>query len=111
MLRRFPILRRRLVDQSLGSLRSDSEVNPILAEFVDQGLYEGQSILVLDMDLCTRCDECTKGCIREHGDESHGLPITRLLRDLSEAGIRFRDIETSESSLEDIFVDLVRQNR
>jgi Fe-S-cluster-containing hydrogenase component 2 len=58
-----------------------------VAEFVEQGLYEGQSILVLDMDLCTRCDECTKGCVREHGNESHGLPITRLLRD----GRRFGD--------------------
>src|SRR6266567_2965350 len=81
MLRRFPVLRRRTVEQSLRSLRSDSEVNPLMAEYVEQGLYEGQSILVLDMDLCTRCDECTKGCIREHGDESHGVPITRLLRD------------------------------
>ena len=80
MLRRFPVLRRRLVEQSLASLRSDSEVNPIAAEFVEQGLYEGQSILVLDMDLCTRCDECTKGCIREHGDESHGLPIAPAAR-------------------------------
>ncbi|MFL6594910.1 MAG: cyclic nucleotide-binding domain-containing protein [Chthoniobacterales bacterium] len=87
MLRRFPVLRRRLVEQSLTSLRSDSEASPIVAEFVEQGLYEGQSILVLDMDLCTRCDECTKGCIRQHGDESHGLPITRLLRD----GRRFGD--------------------
>src|SRR6266480_3187890 len=75
MLRRFPVLRRRTVEQSLRSLRSDSEVNPLMADYVDQGLYEGQSILVLDMDLCTRCDE------------SHGVPITRLLRD----GRRFGD--------------------
>src|SRR6476619_4774809 len=33
--------------------------------------------------------------------------ITALLADLSRAGIRFRDLETSQSSLEDIFVDLV----
>lgn len=87
MVRQFPAVRRRLVEQSLSSLRSNSDVNPIVADYVEQGLYEGQSILVLDMDLCTRCDECTKGCIREHGDESHGLPITRLLRD----GRRFGD--------------------
>ena len=37
--------------------------------------------------------------------------ITSLLRDLSEAGIRFRDLNTSQSSLEDIFVDLVRQKQ
>jgi len=35
--------------------------------------------------------------------------ITALLQDLSRAGIRFRDLETSQSSLEDIFVDLVKQ--
>jgi ABC-2 type transport system ATP-binding protein len=37
--------------------------------------------------------------------------ITALLQGLSGAGIRFRDIETKQSSLEDIFVDLVRQDR
>ncbi len=33
--------------------------------------------------------------------------IPRLLRDLGAAGIDYRDLETSRSSLEDIFVDLV----
>ena len=35
--------------------------------------------------------------------------ITALLADLGNAGIRFRDLNTTQSSLEDIFVDLVRQ--
>lgn len=87
MVSLFPAVRRRLVKQSLASLRSNTEVSPLLSNYVDQGLYEGQSILVLDMDLCTRCDECTKGCVAQHGTESHGLPITRLLRD----GLRFGD--------------------
>ncbi len=34
--------------------------------------------------------------------------ITALLRQLSEAGVTFRDLETSQSSLEEIFVSLVR---
>jgi ABC-2 type transport system ATP-binding protein len=34
--------------------------------------------------------------------------ITALLADLGKEGIRFRDLETTQSSLEDIFVDLVR---
>jgi ABC-2 type transport system ATP-binding protein len=34
--------------------------------------------------------------------------ITDLLDDLQRAGIRFRDLHTTQSSLEDIFVDLVR---
>lgn len=35
--------------------------------------------------------------------------ITALLTDLSKAGVRFQDLQTDQSSLEDIFVDLVRQ--
>ncbi len=35
--------------------------------------------------------------------------ITALLNDLSRAGIRFRDLQTTQSSLEDIFVGLVRE--
>lgn len=34
--------------------------------------------------------------------------IVPLLRDLSEAGIKFKDLETTQSSLEDIFVSLLR---
>ena len=37
--------------------------------------------------------------------------ITALLRDLSEAGIRFRDLQTTQTSLEEIFVDLVRRGQ
>lgn len=35
--------------------------------------------------------------------------ITGLLRELADAGIAFTDLDTSQSSLEDIFVDLVRE--
>jgi ABC-2 type transport system ATP-binding protein len=37
--------------------------------------------------------------------------ITKLLTDLAAAGIGFKDLDTSQSSLEDIFVDLVRRER
>jgi len=37
--------------------------------------------------------------------------ITRLLTDLASAGISFKDLDTSQSSLEDIFIDLVRQKK
>ncbi|HEX5032891.1 MAG TPA: multidrug ABC transporter ATP-binding protein, partial [bacterium] len=38
--------------------------------------------------------------------EQKGIPL--LLRRLGELGIDFKDLQTSQSSLEDIFVDLVR---
>jgi ABC-2 type transport system ATP-binding protein len=37
--------------------------------------------------------------------------ITALLGELNAAGIRFKDLHTTQSSLEDIFVDLVRERR
>jgi len=37
--------------------------------------------------------------------------ITALLQDLNRAGIRFKDLHTTQSSLEDIFVDLLRQRQ
>ncbi|WEK43505.1 MAG: ABC transporter ATP-binding protein [Candidatus Sphingomonas colombiensis] len=41
--------------------------------------------------------------------EHTGIPS--LLRALSDRGVAFKDLETSRSSLEDIFVDLVREER
>ncbi len=40
-----------------------------------------------------------------HGDKAH---VARLLRQLDDAGVRFKDLKTEESSLEDIFVNLVK---
>ena len=37
--------------------------------------------------------------------------ISSLLNDLTGRGIRFKDLDTEESSLEDIFVSLVREER
>jgi ABC-2 type transport system ATP-binding protein len=37
--------------------------------------------------------------------------ITALLSALAQSGIRFRDLQTTQSSLEDIFVDLVRRRQ
>src|SRR5690606_14069208 len=48
-------------------------------DFIDQGLFLGQSLLVLDLEKCTRCDECTKACADTHGG------VTRLVRE----GLRF----------------------
>ncbi len=53
------------------------------------------------------------GCELIYTYDSQGsrTGITGLLTDLSHAGIRFKDLDTTQSSLEDIFVDLVRQSR
>ncbi len=52
------------------------------------------------------------GCelIYTYDTKSGRTGITGLLTDLAAAGIRFQDIDTSQSSLEEIFVDLVREH-
>jgi Fe-S-cluster-containing hydrogenase component 2 len=81
MVRQFPIIRRRLIAQTLDRLRGHNDPSELMKEYVDQGLYEARSVLVLDLDSCTRCDECTRGCVQRHGTESHGVPMARMLRD------------------------------
>jgi ABC-2 type transport system ATP-binding protein len=49
------------------------------------------------------------GLIYNYDTQGERTGITALLQDLRKAGIRFRDLETTQSSLEDIFVDLVKQ--
>ncbi len=73
-------------EQYVRTLRaSDSRLVP-MGEFVDQRLFEGQSLLLLDLEKCTRCDECVKACVDAH-DESRRekFSITRLVRE----GLRF----------------------
>ena len=52
-----------------------------------------------------------QGLTYTYDTQSERTGITDLLRDLNAAGIRFGDIQTSQSSLEDIFVDLVSQRK
>ncbi len=85
LILRFPTLLHILVRLALNRLRGPE--TPQTRQFVEQGLYQAQSLLALDLTKCTRCDECTKACVRQHGTESHGQPINRLVRE----GLRFGD--------------------
>jgi len=58
-----------------------------------------------EYDLRLESENCRLVYTYETTGERTG--ITHLLQDLSKAGITFRDIETRESSLEEIFVSLV----
>ena len=49
-------------------------------DFLQQELMQGQNLLLLDLDKCTRCDECSKACAATHEDN-----VTRLIRE----GLRF----------------------
>jgi Fe-S-cluster-containing hydrogenase component 2 len=78
LLRAEPAIRERLEEKALELLRRDpgktSDVGlHLLGEFTRTGLYQGQHLLVLDLNRCTRCQECVKACADSHGD------VTRLV--------------------------------
>ena len=82
--RRFPDLSEALRTTAIGLLQRDQQSQNRLKaagnqDYLDQGLYLAQSLLVLDLERCTRCDECTKACADTHNG------VTRLVRD----GLRF----------------------
>ena len=37
-------------------------------DFHDQGLAQGQNLLLIDLDACTRCGDCVEACIESHDD-------------------------------------------
>jgi Fe-S-cluster-containing hydrogenase component 2 len=84
LLEQFPELKGTLAPKATEILKRDQEARSRLQaveadDFLDQGLYLAQSLLVLDLERCTRCDECTKACADTHDG------VTRLIRD----GLRF----------------------
>ena len=48
--------------------------SPTSSEYVrmamDTGLIHGESVLLIDLATCTRCDECVRGCADAHGGEA-----------------------------------------
>jgi CRP-like cAMP-binding protein len=36
--------------------------------FEELGLIQGQRLMLIDLDRCTRCDECVRACVATHGD-------------------------------------------
>ena len=84
LLDEFPMFREQVVKMAIKRIHDNEKMlsdleNSSLAEFLDQGLANAQSLLVLDLEKCTRCDECTKACSDAHDG------VTRLIRE----GLRF----------------------
>jgi CRP-like cAMP-binding protein/Fe-S-cluster-containing hydrogenase component 2 len=84
ILSEFPAVRPAVIEEARRRLQFNSELlrdvqETPLADFLGQGLMNAKKLLVLDLEKCTRCDECTKACADTH----HG--VTRLIRE----GLRF----------------------
>jgi CRP-like cAMP-binding protein/Fe-S-cluster-containing dehydrogenase component len=87
----FPAIREQIRAEAAAMLERDdarrSQMEASLGDFVANGLYSAQKLLVLDLESCTRCDECTRACSDTHEG------ITRLIRE----GLRFENFLVASS--------------
>ncbi len=84
MLERFPEVRQKLelvaAEHTTANHQKLLEIESVPVEqFLNQGLMEAQSLLILDLDRCTRCDQCVRACADAHDG------VSRLIRE----GLRF----------------------
>jgi CRP-like cAMP-binding protein/Fe-S-cluster-containing dehydrogenase component len=83
MMETFPDVRASLESVALRhqdeNRRRVAESSKPLNDFLAQGLMEAQSLLILDLEKCTRCDNCVRACADAHDG------VTRLIRE----GLRF----------------------
>lgn len=84
MTQEFPEVRKRL--DAIAEQRREANVTrevsmeeSRLDDYLEQGLMQAQSLLVIDLHKCTRCDVCVRACADTHDG------VTRLLRE----GLRF----------------------
>ena len=92
IMRTYPDIEKLLWQHAVAQIKETGyhERHPEESEFVqfslDKGLVEGNSILVIDLNDCTRCDECVRACADTHdgrprftreGDKYDNLLITK----------------------------------
>lgn len=57
-------------DRRLRARRSGAEATPSAStgRAEELGLIQGQKLMLIDLDRCTRCDECVRACVQSHDD-------------------------------------------
>ena len=55
------------IKETGAQLAADPGSSEFLEFALDKGLVEGSSVLVMNLDACTRCDDCVRACADTHG--------------------------------------------
>jgi CRP-like cAMP-binding protein/Fe-S-cluster-containing dehydrogenase component len=82
-----PGVTKELWERTLSQLKARGRASrdPSSAEYLDMametGLIHGESVLLIDLETCTRCDDCVRACAETHG----GTP--RFVRE----GLKYRN--------------------
>ncbi len=78
---KYPAVQEEMWKEMVARLKARGAVSrqPVSAEYLqmamDTGLIHGESVLLIDLETCTRCDECVRGCADAHGGQ------TRFIRE------------------------------
>src|SRR3954447_16940729 len=77
MLEQFPGVKAQLEPVAEARMAATrSRVAPAglgLDDYLNQGLFEAQNLLLIDLDNCTRCDACVQACAKAHDGVSRLL--------------------------------------
>jgi len=72
MMKEHPAIERDVWEVTVSRLKDRGRVartpgaSAFLQMALDEGLIHGNSILLIDLDTCTRCDDCVRGCQSTH---------------------------------------------
>lgn len=80
-----PVVGQRLWDEAVRRLKQRGALsrNPLASQYLqmamDTGLIHGESVLLIDLDTCTRCDDCVRACADTHGGTPRFIREDRLI--------------------------------
>lgn len=72
--------------EETGYVKKNIDQSEFIETALNEGLVQGSSIFVIDLNVCTRCDDCVRACAETHGglarfvregDKYDNLLITR----------------------------------
>ena len=74
--KQYPRIEKSLLESAVsrikeaGKNRRNIQQSEYIETALEKGLVEGNSILIIDLNVCTRCDDCVRACADTHG----GIP-------------------------------------